>query len=716
MRMSRFLPAKLSLAFLLSFGAVMTTSEAADFDTTLRAAEGRLTTLMSEPLNIPVPKDPGGGFTHEKHKENAKVIYQAGQLYKLTGKKVYARFAEKMMVAYADVYPDWGIHPARKEQGPGRMFWQSLNESWWLVHVSQSFGAVQDLMSAKNRKHIETNLLRNMSQFLSEGSPETFNRVHNHGTWATAAVGMTGYVLGDMDYVEKALFGLDKSGDVGGFLKQMDTLFSPDGYYNEGPYYQRFALMPFVLFGQFIEAYEPERKIFAYRDEILKKAIYTTIHLNYNGLFLPINDAIKDKGIATSELLYGVSIAYDLTGDRGLLAVAEAQDKYVLTPESRKVSRDLKGGKAKPFNYRSMRLTDGSGGDMGALDILRASKDPQGLAVVAKNTTQIYNTHHHFDQLGLLVYDSGHEILRDYGAARFLNLEAKYGGHYLRENNSYAKQSISHNVLVVDRKSHFDGSHKKSKRQAPQLGAFKTSDDMDITSASLSTAYDGVTLHRTLAIIKDDAFEQPVIVDLVEADAEGRHDYDLPFHYNGHMVETNFEVQATTHRINRFGRENGYQHLWKIAESAPVDGQSQVTWIKEHRFYTVSTAMPEDGKVIFVETGATDPDFNLRKEPGFVLRAKTKGGVAFASVIERHGEYNPTVEYTKGSHTQVKHVRHIQDGDIDVIRITTVKGESVSLAIAKGASDDSQHKIVIDGKEIGWQGPYHLIHSEIHSK
>ena len=99
-----------------------------------------------------------------------------------------------------------------------------------------------------------------------------------------------------------------------------------------------------------------------------------------------------------------------------------------------------------------------------------------------------------------------------------------------------------------------------------------------------------------------------------------------------------------------------------------------------------------------------------------MLRAKTKGGVAFASVIERHGEYNPTVEYTKGSHTQVKHVRHIQDGDIDVVRITTVKGESVSLAIAKGASDDSQHKIVIDGKEIGWQGPYHLIHSEIHSK
>lgn len=712
----KFRAAKYCLAVLLGLGMSLSTGSAGDFDTTLRDAQTRISALMSQPLEIPVPKDPGGGYTHEKHKENAKLIYDAGQLYKLTGDKAYARFAEKLILAYADVYPDWGIHPARKEQGPGRMFWQSLNESWWLVHVAQGFDAVQGLLSAKNRAHIETNLLRHMSEFLSQGSPETFNRVHNHGTWATAAVGMTGYALGDQDYVEKALYGLDKKGEVGGFLKQLDTLFSPDGYYNEGPYYQRYALMPFVLFGQAIQQNEPQRGIFAYRDGILEKAIYTTLHLNYGGLFLPINDAIKDKGIATTELLYGVSIAYQLTGDTGLLSIAEAQDKYVLTPESRVVSRDVKAGKATPFDYRSLRLTDGNDGTSGALDILRASNDPQGLAVIAKNTTQIYNTHHHFDQLGLLVYDSGHAILRDYGAARFLNLEAKYGGHYLRENNSYAKQSVAHNVLVVDRTSQFDADHKKAKNQATQTAAFTAQDDLSATSASLATAYDGVTLKRSLAIIKDAAFEQPVIVDLVAAEAQGRHDYDLPFHYNGHLVETNFEVQANTARLNRLGRDEGYQHLWKIAEAEPVDGFSQVTWIKEHRFYSVSTAMPETGKVIFVETGATDPDFNLRHEPGFILRAKTRGGVAFASIIERHGEYNPTVEYTKGSHTQVKQVRHIKGEGVDFIRIETKAGQIVGLAIAPDAAADSRNQIEIDGETVSWQGPYHLVHSKIQAE
>jgi len=283
-------------------------SSASGFDLTLNNASERLNAQMALPLTIPVPKDAGGGYTHEKHKENAKLIYDAGQMYKLTGECKYADFAVKMMLAYADVYPDWKLHPEQKEQSPGRMFWQNLNESWWLVHVSQSYGAIKDTLTSEQSQKIETDLLRNMANFLSVEAPETFNKIHNHGTWATAAVGLTGYAIGDDDYVQQALLGLDKSGDAG-FLKQMDKLFSPDGYYNEGPYYQRYALMPFVVFAQAVEQNNPEQKIFEKRDGILKKAIYTTIQQSYGGLFFPINDAIKDKGIATTELLHGVAIA-----------------------------------------------------------------------------------------------------------------------------------------------------------------------------------------------------------------------------------------------------------------------------------------------------------------------------------------------------------------------------------------------------------------------
>jgi len=682
------------------------------FDVTLEGAEKRLTVQMSSPLTIPVPKDAGGGYTHEKHKDNARLMYDAGQLYKLTDNADYAVYAEKLLTAYADVYPSWGIHPAPKEQSPGRMFWQNLNESWWLVHTSQSYGAIKDTLTAEKREHIETNLLRNMAEFLSDGSPETFNKIHNHGTWATAAVGLTGYAIGDDDYVKQALMGLDKSGEAG-FLKQMDKLFSPDGYYNEGPYYQRYALMPFVVFAQAVQKNNPERKIFEQRDGILKKAIFTTIQQSYGGLFFPINDAIKDKGIATTELLHGVAIAYDLTGDEGLLSIAKAQGKFVLTPESRKLSQDLSAGKAEPFDYKSMRLRDGEKGTEGGLDILRASADPDGLTVVAKNTSQGLG-HGHFDKMGLLVFDAGHDILRDYGAARFLNIEAKYGGHYLPENNAYAKQTVAHNALVVDETSHFGGDVKVGNQHAPALGEFIIEGEIKLTSAEIDTAYEAVRLGRSVAIIEDAAFDQPIIIDVSEAHAEGQHNYDLPFHYNGHLVETNFQVKADPVSRAPLGTKNGYEYLWKVAEAAPIDGLSQVTWLLDKRFYTVSSSVPEGTKVVFTQVGATDPNFSLRNEPGFMLRAKTDDGVSFVSVIEPHGEYNPTVEYTLGSHSRVKSVSHFEGGPDEFIQIETKDGQLVGLGLSDDSDPSKNHSVDVNGKTINWTGSFKLFHSDVH--
>ncbi len=684
-----------------------------NFDDTLTNLTAKIDAEIEQPIVVPVPKDAGGGYTHEQHKFNAKSIYEAASLYEFTGEKKYADYATQLFEDYAAQYPSWGLHPEQKEQSPGRMFWQNLNESWWLVYTSQGYDKIKDTLSDEQRDNIETNVLRAIAEFLSEGSPETFNKIHNHGTWATTAVALTGYAIGDEDYVEKALMGLDKSGDYG-FLKQLDNLFSPDGYYNEGPYYQRYALMPFVLFGQAIEKNDPDRKIFEYRDGILKKAIDSTIQQNYGGLFFPINDAIKDKGIATQELQYGVSIAYELTGDNGLLAIAEAQGEVVPTPGGRKLATAIAAGKTEPFNYKTMRLRDGRDGTEGALDIIRASTDPDDLTLVVKNTSQGLG-HGHFDKLGILLYDAGHEILRDYGAARFLNVEAKYGGHYLRENNTFAKQTIAHNALVVDEVSHFNGDVNIGNKNAPELGTFVNTPEIKATAAEISTAYDGVELERTLAMITDAAFERPVIVDLTEAHSDASHQYDLPFYYNGHIVETNFDIAAATTFRAPLGKDNGYQYLWNVGQAKPSDNLSQVTWILEHSFYSVTTSTPDDTEVIFAEIGANDPDFNLRREPAFILRARTDDGVAFASVIEPHGEYNPTLEFTLGSHSQVASVEVIESGADDYVRIETKAGEVVGVGLSGDADEGTSHSVTVDGQAMTWTGPYQVFHSKKHT-
>ena len=69
-----------------------------------------------------------------------------------------------------------------------------------------------------------------------------------------------------------ALYGTNKDGKSG-FIAQMDGLFSPDGYYTEGPYYVRYAILPYYLFANALNNARPELKIFEYRDKYSKSFV-----------------------------------------------------------------------------------------------------------------------------------------------------------------------------------------------------------------------------------------------------------------------------------------------------------------------------------------------------------------------------------------------------------------------------------------------------------
>jgi hypothetical protein len=662
--------------------------------------------LVSE-LNVPVPADAGGGYTHEQHKRNYQSIYDAGRLYAITGDQKYADFAKRLLIAYADMYPTLGEHPKKKEQTPGRLFWQSLNESVWLVVSIQGYDAIKATLSAEERSHIETNLLKNMATFLSEGQPQTFDKVHNHGTWAAAAVGMTGYVLDDMDMVEKALLGLDKSGK-GGFLRQLDELFSPTGYYSEGPYYQRYALMPFVLFAAAIEENQPEREIFKRRDGILMKAIYSTIELSYADLFFPINDALKDKGLNTMELMHAVSIAYDLTGDNSLLPIAEKQSTLPLTKAGLKVSKALAAGKAEAFPYKSMQHLDGAAGDDGALAVLRSGSDENHLALVVKNTAQGMG-HGHFDKLNWLMYDGGHEIIQDYGAARFLNVEAKYGGHYLPENKTFAKQTIAHNTLVVDETSHFRGRTKIGNKYHPEQLVFEARHPVQISVARMENAYQGVEFTRAMALVSDEQLEMPFVVDVFKVKSDAAHQYDLPLHYNGHLIDTNFELKTNMFSLVPLGVKNGYQHMWLTARgSIAKDQPARVTWLKDKRFYTYTTIALAGSELLFTRLGANDPKFNLRDETAVVTRVHGAKDATFVSLLEPHGQYNPALEYTLDSHSQIKDLRRISEGGNDLLLITTVHDKVWAIALSWNTDTSKEHSIQLGQKTANWKGFYHV--------
>ncbi len=58
---------------------------------------------IAEKMDVPVPKDPAGGYTHDKHKNNYAAMYNAGLVYTITRNKKYADFVMQMLMKYAEL-------------------------------------------------------------------------------------------------------------------------------------------------------------------------------------------------------------------------------------------------------------------------------------------------------------------------------------------------------------------------------------------------------------------------------------------------------------------------------------------------------------------------------------------------------------------------------------------------------------------------------------
>ncbi|WP_066629074.1 heparinase II/III domain-containing protein [Labilibacter marinus] len=671
---------------------------------------------MALGVNVPVPKDPAGGYTHNRHKQNYISMYGAGLLWQLSGDEKYAIFVKDMLLEYADMYPSLGAHPVEKSYARGKLFWQQLNEAVWLVYTSQAYDCIKSYLSEEDRKKIEADLLIPYANLLSVESTYVFNRIHNHAVWAAAGVGMAGYAMDNEEMVHRALFGIETEEHKDkpkGYYAQLDLLFSPDGYYTEGPYYQRYALLPYVLFAQAIENNNPAYKIFEYRGQILRKATLVTLQMtNTDGKFMPFNDALKDMSFRAPELINAVNIVYnEFPESKQLLSVAKAQGRVALTQAGLRVAKDLNNGEAQPFQWLSMELNDGADGKQGAVGILRADANKDAACVVMKYA-QHGMGHGHFDRLGIMMYDNGNEILSDYGAARYVNVEYKHGGRYLPENKTWAKHTVAHNTVVMDKTTQFNGDYKTADKVSGEKWFFNIENEhISIMSAKENNAYGSAQAQRTVAVIKDkDLFEFPLVVDVFKIDDDKKHTYDLPFYYKGKLLYTNADYTNFTTQRGTMGDDFGYQHLWKEGQGKASTDNFQTVWFNEGRFYTMTTEAQADDEIFYTRIGANDPEFSLRNETGLLFRRSNQSSTCFASALEVHGNKNFDTELVENQVGIVKGVKTLLNNKAyTIVEIQTVKNSSIVLAISNSTNAPSEeHNMNIADKQYTWKGPYKL--------
>ena len=660
-----------------------------------------------------------GGYEHNRHKQNYHYMYVAGSLFLVTEEAKYRDFIVALLDEYAEKYLTFDFHVQKNTNPTGRLFHQILNEHCWLLFTSLAYSCVKHTLSEAQKTKYEQQIFEPMLSMFTDKYAHDFDRIHNHGIWAVAAVGICGLALGQRDYLEMSVYGLERNGS-GGFLAQISELFSPSGYYMEGPYYHRYAIHPLCLFAEVLHLWMPELKIYEYKQGVVGNTVKALLASAYpSGVFPPLNDASRTMGVTDAGVQVAVAVyAKHYPFDANVVRIAHLQDQVWLHGPGLSLSHQheaaLEQGEIGAPYWPSIELTEGRHGDAGAVGILRKQVTSDDISQLTMNYGQHGMGHGHFDTLGITFFSRNQEVLQDYGFVRWVNVEPKFGGRYLAENVSYARHTIAHNGVTVDQKSqnNFDVTRADSVHGVKHF--FDATDPNCLAvSAFANEHYDDVGLHRSCFLLTLPQIQAPVLVDVYRLSSDTHHTYDYSHQYEGQLVRTNFTV-AQEEALKPWGHSQGYQHLWKRSHGE-VTGTALISWLQNNTYYTwLGTSSQPKGELVFTTVGASDPSFNLKHTTGFTLRCEGESTV-FASALETHGYFNEEFEQSTEARGQLRAIQVI--GHNEQATVVCVKGveSKVTIAIAN-ASDvtaNTRNAVVFDGHRYEWEGFYQVMSSDV---
>ncbi|HGY9571029.1 TPA: heparinase II/III family protein [Vibrio harveyi] len=683
----------------------------------IEANRKELEAFMRLPLDVPGHGE-AGGYEHNRHKQNYTYMNLAGRLFLITQEEKYAQFVKDLLAIYAEKYLTFDFHVQKNTNPTGRLFHQILNEHCWLMFTSLAYSCVASVMTEEERTAVVERIFEPMLDMFTVKYAHDFDRIHNHGIWAVAAVGICGLAIGKPEYLEMSVYGQDRD-DTGGFLAQISQLFAPSGYYMEGPYYHRYAIRPTCVFAEVVHRHMPEVDIYNYKDKVIGNTVQAMLATAYpNGEFPALNDASRTMSITDMGVQVAVSVYSKHYGlDDNILGMAKIQNAVWMHPCGLELSQAYDKAITDreigiPF-WPSVELNEGPTGNNGAQGFIRMQDKTGDVSQLVMNYGQHGMGHGNFDTLGITFFNRGQEVLREYGFCRWVNVEPKFGGRYLDENKSYARQTIAHNAVTIDEQCQngFDVDRADSVHGLPHF--FKVEGtEINGMSAFANDHYPNTDMQRSVFMLNLDELEAPLLLDLYRIEGEGEHQYDYSHQYDGQIVRTNFDYQSFG-ELNTLGDDFGYQHLWKVA-SGKVQDMALVSWLQNSTYYTwlgtsSSAKQNGDNEVIFTRTGANDPSFNLRSEPAFILRSKGESTL-FASVLETHGYFNEEFEQSVNARGQVKDIRVVGYNAVgSIVEITTEKSlVTVMISNVLGADDQTPHQVEMNGKTYSWNGFYSL--------
>ena len=580
-----------------------------------------------------------------RNKNIAKQANQFALAYVLTEKRELAEAAAKILRAYVRVFPSYEVTNYQ-----GKATDSTLEEVQWAAYACAAYDLIYNagVLTDEEKTAIEQQVFKPSGEALM---------ACNHGhrsNWriaGTSGAAVIGFCIGDRDLIDRALNGQrNEAGQLvrDGFVAQMAWSMLADGiHYERALGYTNICML-----------------FYTWAIEAARHSGVDLWHMEFGGSDLDVGcDRDRQFERQGPKLFrsYFDAMCYRAFGDGSVAKVgndgdgrlkrnhywAAAWRAYEDPKFARLFNQELNGapvGDALELMFASSKIPAGEfdlSADArigltgqhtnactllpnGGFAILRDSAKSDALAV-AMTFGEYANSHSHPDLLSISLYEGGHVIapdMKDYS----------YGheGHL-----GWAKQTIAHNTVTVDEVSQLPQSiHEDvwigANEQWPVFGRavlFEPGERLKVFRATTDTAYDGVTLDRTIVLIDS------VVVDFFRCRSANEHQYDLALHIDGELARTGVDFKPL--RGGRLSGRLGYRFLVDVHQ-ASIPAESV-----ELRYRTPGsgptrrvTLLPDVPAELFAAKGYPDQGGHRRS----ALITRRKGAdVDFVTVMHTDG-------------------------------------------------------------------------------
>ncbi|TDF96572.1 heparinase II/III domain-containing protein [Paenibacillus piri] len=425
-----------------------------------------------------------GAWLVFKHQSIARCALQAAAVYAGTGEQTYADLAKRILVSYAEQFPNYPVHPdAQPWMLKGRAFHQALTEAIWATTLLRAYVLLHDegaaLGSAEQAvlDRFLSMLEESMTQYRHILIHERSNAENNYTAWLNAALCCVYTIRGQREQLEALIE------DEGGWKHHLTIGVKPDQLEFEGStYYHIFVLRAYLIAAEMaarfsIDLYHTEGG----QGQSMKGMFDVLVGLSDDQGVLP---ALHDGPLArvpfAREIAEIMEIGLAVYGNEAYIPILGEAYRQ-MDGEPRRISLEaLVYGEGDAELSRSMPsrpsllLADsgfvvGRSSNNGGLSFL-ADFGPHG------------GSHGHYDKLHLSLQHTGGTITPDLGMV-------PYGSELRKE---WFADTASHNTVSIDGKS--QAAHEGRCRQFTDNGrtvyAWLQSD----------AAYEGARLDRHLLL------------------------------------------------------------------------------------------------------------------------------------------------------------------------------------------------------------------------